>query len=181
MVRKVTPSQFKNMIRQAQNKQRQAINKYNQEARRHNQKAKQAVDKYNREVRSYNARVRAYRQKLKNELTKLSRQPTRTSYVVFRTSVTTLHESYTRLEHRAETQQLGPRFDHVLDLSEREASNNIEVMNALLGDEPDQQHPAEEQIISTLTDELRSISGDLDDRWKGAVFSLICFWNRVVE
>lgn len=172
MVRKVTPSQLKNMIRQAQNKQKQAINKYNQEVRRHNQKVKQAADKYNQEARNYNARVRTYRQKVKNELSKLSRQPASSSYVVFRTSVTTLHESYSRLEHRAETQQLGPCYDHVLDLSEREASNNLEVMNALLGNEPDSQQPNEEQMQSSLSNELRNISVDLDDRWQGAVFSL---------
>jgi len=172
MARKVTPSQLKNMIRQAQNKQRQAINKYNQEVTRHNQKVKQAVDQYNREVRAYNARVRAHRQKIQNELSKLSRQPTTTKFVVFRTSVTTLHESYSRLEHRAESQQFDSRFNHVLDLSEREASNNLEVMNALLGEHPDPNQPVEGDIESTLTDELRNISTDLNDRWKGAVFSL---------
>lgn len=172
MVRRVTPSQLKNMLRQAQNKQKQAINKYNQEASRHNQKVKQAVNKYNQEVRTYNSRVRANRQRVKSEIARLNRQSTTTRYTVFRTSVHTLHTTYTRLEQRAETKTLGERYNSMLDLSEREAANNLEVMNSLLGTEVETEKPTDDLMDVTLTEELRNISEDLHDRWRGAIFSL---------
>jgi len=179
MVRRVTPSQFKNIVRQAQNKarqvqnkQKQVINKLNQDIRRFNQKAKQAVNKHNQEIRAHNARVRANHQRLKSELARLNRQPTTSQYVTFRTSVKTLHDTYTRLEHHAETQTLGEGYNRVLDLSERETANSLEVMNSLLGTEAEPDQPTDGLIDATLTDELRKISIDLDDRWRGAVFSL---------
>lgn len=172
MVRRVTPSQLKSMLRQAQNKQKQAVNKFNQEVRRYNQKVKQAINKYNEDVRAHNARVRANRQRLKSELAKLNRQSTTTHYVAFRTSVHTLHETYARLEQRAETQPLDSSYNRVLDLSEREAANSLEVMNLLLGDEAETEQPTDDLQDATLKDELRKISEDLDDRWSGAVFSL---------
>lgn len=49
MARRVTPLQYRSMVRQAEAKQRQAINKFNQDVHRHNQKVKSAVDRYNRE------------------------------------------------------------------------------------------------------------------------------------
>lgn len=172
MVIRVTPSQFKNMLRQVQNKQKQAINKYNQEVRRYNQNVKQGVNKYNQEVRTYNSRVRANRQRIKNELATLSRQSTKAQYGVFRTSVHTLHNTYTRLEQRSETQTLGKSYNRVLDLSEREAANSLQVMNSLLGTEAETEQPTDNLMNAALTDELRKISEDLDDRWQGAVFSL---------
>ena len=175
MARRYSASQFRNKIRQAQQKQKQAIDKYNQAVRRYNQGVKNAVNKYNQEVRAHNSRVRANRQRIKNELARLSRQssttPT-TRYVVYRTSVETLHSSYTRLENRAESQQFDPRYNRVLDLSERETANSLEVTNRILGDQTAGDTPSEELENATLLDGLRRISPDLDDRWNGAVFAL---------
>lgn len=175
MARKISLSQFKSKIRQAQQKQKQAINRYNQEARRHNQKAKQAVNKFNQEVRAYNARVRANRQKIKNELDRLSRQPSvtiTTQYTVYRTSVETLHNSYTRLESYAEAHNLDPVYNPILDLAERETANSLEVTNKILGDDQPNEEPEENLVNAELLNELREISPDLDDRWNGAVFAL---------
>jgi len=174
MARRYSPSEIRSKIRQAQQKQRQAIDKYNQAIRRYNQGIKNAVNKYNRAVREHNARVRANRQRIKNELARLSRQPITitTRYVVYRTSVETLHQSYSRLENYAESQQLDPRYNRVLDLSERETANSLVVTNRILGDEKAGDTPAEEIENAELLDGLRKFSPDLDDRWKGAVFSL---------
>ena len=162
MVRRISTSQLRSKLRQAQQKQRQAINKINQ-----------SVRQYNQAVRTHNARVRANRQRLRNELAKLNRQPkTSVHYVVYRTSVVTLHEAYTRLEHRAETQQLDPMYNRVLDLSERETANSLEVMNRLLGTEAVQEEGDGSIEDAALIEELRGISEDLDDRWRGAVFAL---------
>ena len=175
MAKRYSISQIRNEIRRAQQKQRQAIDKYNQAVRRFNRERKNAVNKYNRDVRAHNARVRANRQRIKNELARLSRQSTATAtirYVVYRTSVETLHKSYTRLENYADSQQLDSRYNRVLDLSERETANSLEVTNRILGDENAGDTPAEDLEDAELLDGLRMISPDLDDRWNGAVFAL---------
>lgn len=175
MARRYSASQIRNKIRQAQQKQRQAINKYNQAARRYNQGVKNAVNKYNQAACAHNARVRANRQRIKNELARLTRQSTTTTttrHVVYRTSVETLHESYTRLENYADSQPLDPRYNRVLDLSERETANSLEVTNRILGDKNAGDTLADELENGELLDGLRKICPDLDDRWKGAVYAL---------
>lgn len=175
MAQRYSSSQIRNKIRQAQQKQRQAINKYNQDVRRHNQARKNGVNKYNQAVRAHNARVRANRQRITNELARLSRQATTTwttRYVVYRASVETLHESYTRLENCADSQHLDSKYNRVLDLSERETANGLEVANHIFGDENAGDTPADELENAELLDGLRNIDPDLDDRWKGAVYAL---------
>jgi hypothetical protein len=174
MAQRISPSQLRSRIRQAQQKQRQAITKYNQAVRRYNQGIKNAVNKYNQAVREHNARVRANRQRIKNELARLSRQPTTitTRYVVYRNSVENLHQSYSRLENYAESRKLDSRYNRFLDLSERETANSLVVTNRILGDKNAGDTPAEELENAELLDGLRKISPNLDDRWKGAVFSL---------
>lgn len=171
MVRYISFSQLQSKLCEAARKQEQAIYRYNEEVRRHNQRVKQAVDKYNQEVRAYNARLRANRDRLRSELVRLSRQPVTTRYVTFRASVHTLNDAHTRLELRAET-HLDSRYNHLLDLSEREAANSVSVMNSLLGNAADSQGPADTLQDATLTEELKKISEDLDNRWRGAVFAL---------
>ncbi|NIA72034.1 hypothetical protein HBA54_25875 [Pelagibius litoralis] len=172
MVRRVTRSQLNSMVRQAEQKHRQAVNKYNREARAHNQKVRQSIDKYNRDVRAYNSRVRADRQRLKNEIARLGRQQVTTRYVTFRTSVTAVQTAYDRLEHMADAGGLDERYNEVLDLSEREAANNAGLMNALLGDADSAGGLPPDSPESALTPVLRSISTELGDRWRGALFSL---------
>lgn len=175
MARRVSASQIRNKVRQAQQKQRQTISKYNQAVRRHNQGVRNAVNKYNQAVRVHNARVHANRQRVNNELARLSRQSSRittTRFVVYRTSVEALHEAYTHLENYAESQHLGERYNHVLDLSERETANSLAVTNRILGDEDAGDIPADELEHAELLDGLREICPDLDDRWKGAVYAL---------
>jgi hypothetical protein len=172
MARRMTPSQWNSMVRQAQQKQRQAIDKVNREIRAHNQKVKQAVSNYNRGVNAHNARVRANRQRLKNELARLSRQATTTRYVTFRVSVNTVHTAYERLEHAAESGHLDERYSEILDLSEREAANNAGLMNALMGDGEATDATPPNSPESPLTPILQDISAELGDRWRGALFSL---------
>lgn len=175
MVRRYTPSQFRSKLRQAEQKIRQAQNKYNQEVRRINQKINTAISKHNQAVRAYNARVRANRQRLRNELAKLSRQPAvriTTRTVTYRTSVEALHSSYAHLDQYADTHGLDERYNRVLDLSERETANSLEVTNRVLGDETAGDTPAEPLEDGELRDGLRKISPDLDSRWKGAVYAL---------
>lgn len=162
MVRKISSSQFKSKLRQVASKQKQAINKYNQ-----------AVRKLDRDIRAYNSRVRANRQRLNRELAKLKRQSTSTTrYTVFRTSVTTLHTTYVNLEERSSSVSFGPQYDALLDLAEKEDANNLEVMNALLSDDTEMGEDSEVLHSTTITNELNIISGELNDRWRGAIFAL---------
>ena len=174
MPRRVTPSQLKSMIRQQRQKQRQAVNKYNQDVRRHNSKVKRAVNDYNREVRAHNTRVRANQRRLKSELARMNQQKTTvtTRHVVFKTSTETLVNSYDQLDRRAEEGQLDSRFYRVLDLSEREAANSVSITNTLLNDETDPNEEVDNLRDAQLAGQLREISPDLDDRWRGAVFAL---------
>ena len=75
MVRRVTPSQLRSQLRQAQAKRKQAIDKLNRDVRTYNQKVRsevnrynQAVNQYNAKVRAHNSRVRANRNRLRQEL-----------------------------------------------------------------------------------------------------------------
>lgn len=167
MARKVSLSQYKSMIRQAQTKQRQAVAKINSAITKHNQ----AVNRYNAAARTHNARVRAHRARLKQELTRLANAASQPRYVTLRTSVETVQRSYVRLEQRAEADHYDDRYNDVLDLSEREAANSAGVMNALLG-QPEDAAEDEGVLSSELDPILSQLSGDALDRWHGALFSL---------
>lgn len=171
MVRRVSPSQLRSQIRQAQSKQKQAIDRYNRAVRSHNQKVRSAVNRYNAQVRAHNSRVRANRNRLRRELDKLAGAVSRPAQMTFRTSVESVHRTYLRLESAAETYQYGDQYSQVLDLSEREAANNVSVMNAMLGNpEPSDR---DESVQSTSLDPILTLMGaDLPDRWHGALFSL---------
>ena len=167
MARRVSPSQMRSKLRQAQSKIQQAQSKHRQAVNKLNQE----IRTYNSKVRSHNTQVRINRERLKRELQKLARTTSKPRYVTFRTSVETVQRSYTVLESRADTDVYGGRFDRFLDLSEREAANTISVINALEGEEPeneiDDEPPASE--IDSILDE---ISQDVRDRWHGALYSL---------
>lgn len=172
MTRRYTPAQLQSMLRQMQQKQKQAIDKYNQAVRQHNAKVKRAIDDYNREVRAHNARVAANRQRLQSAVRQLQSSSAPSSrFVTFRTSVESVHTSYSRLETAVANTALDPRTEYLVDLSEREAANSVVVAGSLLGTAGTAEQPEvldHEDIVS----ELSSISPDLENRWRGAVFSL---------
>ena len=172
MVRRVTPSQLKSMVRQAEQKSRQAINKYNTEMKNYNRKAKQATDSYNHEVRAHNARVRSNRQRLRNELTRLANKRVTLHLTTFSTSVTAVQTTYERLEHAASGSRYDGRYNEILDLSEREAANNAGLMNALLDDSNSPSESPMSPPDSPLNPILSAVSADLGDRWRGALYSL---------
>lgn len=176
MPRRVTPSQLRNMIRQAEQKQRQAINKYNEGLRKlnreidkYNRESKRAVDNYNREVRAHNTRVRRNRQRLRNELSRLSSHTSRTRFVTYRTSVDSLHSAFVRVEAKADA---GMLESQILDLTEGETANSVTVLNSLLDDAHAPAAEPDALRQTSLRGELSEISPDLDQRWRGALFAL---------
>lgn len=172
MTRRISPSQFNSMMRQAQQKQRAALDKFKRDVRSWEQRVNRDIDRYNREVRVYNARVRANRQRLANELSRLAHRTTTTRYVTFRTSVTKVLTAYESLERAATEGRLDGRYNEFLDLSEREAANNAGLMNALEGNADVSEGSAPDSADSPVTAILRAISPELGDRWLGAVYSL---------
>lgn len=171
MVRRVTPAQYRSMVRQAQARQKQAIDKYNQGVRKYNRELESAVANYNREVRAHNARVRVNRQRLQTQLRRLQSQPNATAYVRYRTSVRALTTSFERVDAAVESRPVSQEMVDLAELSEGEAANSVQVLNALLDDSPD---VADDMTLRapTIEAELASFSQDLALRWRGALFSL---------
>lgn len=170
MAKKFNASQLRSKLNQIQNKQRTAINRYNQQVRDYNRKVSQAVNNYNQAVRQHNARVKANRQRLNSAISRLNSQPS-VRYSVTTTSSIKLYQSYQQLDNRYESGYLNDSYGDWIDLAEREAANSAELSNSL-------QSPAESSqlfgpvITSTISYELKEISEDLENRWKGAIFSL---------
>ncbi len=162
MVRKISLSQFKSQLRQAQQKRQQAVAKINR-----------AISNYNSAARAHNARVRANQQKIRNELARLTRQTSRpTRMVSYRTSVQVMHTAYTTIERREAARHFDDSYARILDLSEREAANSLAAANSLLDPDGPAAEPSEEVEDGELRDKLRIVSPELDDRWRGAVYSL---------
>ena len=154
MPRRISLSQLRSKLRQAEQKRRRKITKYNQEVRRYNQK-----------VRAHNARVRANRRRLKNELARLSRNSksaVRTRYVVYHKSVTTLYRSYEQLDTYADVHELDARYNRLLDLSERETANSLEVRD----------------LIAFLV--TRRPATRRRNRWRWRSFAMVCATYRPI-
>lgn len=183
MARRIPPSlsSLRSKLQQAQAKRQQAVNKLKQGLRQLERVQQERVRKINAAINSYNAAVRAYnsrsrtnQQRLKNELARLQSHSSTQRVVTYRTSVVRLTESYQRLETTEQTRHLSNAENHFYDLSEREAANSVSLLNALEEDQaaPDDSADASGLQTTAITDEISSLSEDLDSRWRGALFSL---------
>lgn len=176
MVRRVTPSQMRSMIRQAEQKQRRAteqanraIRDFNRAVDEANRKQRQAVNEYNREARAHNARVRANRARLQSELRQLSSQPARTiRYTGSTRLVSAVEQTFMGVESAVESGRWEDS-DNVLDLVEGEAADSVAALNGLLNPDPAQECGLQD---TELTNELNDIHPDLQARWSGALFAL---------
>lgn len=175
MARRINLSQLRSKLRQAEAKQKRAIDDYNRKVRQHNQKVRQdqqklkrAIDDYNRAARKHNATVRRNRHRLASAVQQL-RTGGSPSWSGVRASATSLHESFERVDRVAGSRRKAA--DRFVGLSEREATNSAELVNAL---ESDIGIGASEDSLreSAIEDELLSVSADLDSRWRGALFAL---------
>ena len=172
MPRRLSSSQIRSKLRQAQTRQRQAVQKWNSAVRTYNNKVRhdnserrRAIDAYNREVRSYNARVRANRSRLRSALQSLSTRTTTVRYIPFHSSVAALYSAYDRLDNSDADPFLS-------DLAEREIANSVTVLNTLLGDNSHVQVGDGELSSTKLSESLSRYSTDMQDRWSGAIFAL---------
>jgi hypothetical protein len=161
MPRKISLSQFKSKLRQAQSQRRRAINNVNS-----------AIRKYNQAVRTYNSKVRADQQRINNALSRLQRRSVSTSYAVYQQSTIRLNSSYTRLEEVVAGQEIDSHYELLVDLSARESANSLEVLDRFTDGIIDSHEVSDNLQTTVITHELRQVSEDLDDRWRGAIFSL---------
>ena len=168
---KLTPSQLKSKLRQAENKQKQAIRNYNSAVKKYNRNLKTAVNKYNQAVRTHNANVRRNRTIINNELRKLQSHRVTTQYhVQYQASAVAMNSSYNNAIQVGDAlTELSPQQERIYDLIEQEHANGLATVNAILSNE-------EPAIIddhdASIGNQLALISVDLDARWRGAVFSL---------
>jgi hypothetical protein len=169
MVRRITPSQARSMIRQAQQKQQQAIRKYNSAINGYNSDVKQAVNKHNQEVNAHNARVRANRSRLQNELRHLNSGASPTARYTTSTRVVRIVEQrFVGVETAFESGRWADP-QNLLDLAEGEAADSVATINRLV----DPKGVGEGELqATTLTSELTDISSELQARWTGALFAL---------
>ncbi len=165
MPRRVSASQLRSKLRQAEAKQRQAVQRYNSEVRRYNSERKRRIGAYNREVRSYNSRLRSNRYRLQSALQRLARQSVTVQFTPLHQSSLLLSTAYERLDN-------GGADPFLSDLAERETANSVSVLNVLLGDEELSPGNVDDLTTSRIIDSLAGFSEDLAMRWAGAIFAL---------
>lgn len=175
MVRRIAPSQLRNELRRLESDRRRQIQRLDQEIRRHNdgvrrrsQEIRSAVNRLNQQARAHDVRVRANRQRVLSELARFQAQLSRPRYVALTTSTTILHRAYVSLESSVENRDLSSHEALLLDLSEQEDANSLAVTNDLIEGRRD----SVADFQSELGRDLELISPELDDRWRGALFSL---------
>lgn len=158
-------SQVKSKIRHIQNK-------YNQGMRKIERQINHKINDYNRAVKRYNSNLRKNQSKIKSELMKFQRNSTiRVSSSTYKISVINVNQSYDRLSQKYDFEDNSNRYRNFLEKIEEENANNLEVANVILNNDEinNEGYSLEENIVSN---KLLNISEDLDNRWKGAIFSL---------
>lgn len=159
-MRRVTPAQLQNIIRQEEARRRRAIDQYNSKVRQHNarvrqavdqqnRKTQQAIDRYNRDARAHNAAVHANRQRLQAELNRLTRQPLTTRYVIVQQSTTTLNHAFERVHAASEQEPWNTHSNELVEMAEGETANSAATANALGGDGADDQAAIESTVLTT--------------------------------
>ena len=172
MAAKFNVSQFRNKVSQIKNKYKQQINKVNREIDKYNRDVKRAINNYNSAVRQHNAKVLQNRSRIQNELRKLSTPHSVRTVTTYSTSVNALHASYQNVAANYDIlESVTPFQDFVYSSIEQENANSLETANIVL----DNAQPASSEYSlqdTKIMNRLSSISKDLDDRWRGALFSL---------
>ena len=157
-------SQVKSKIRHIQNK-------YNQEMRKVERQINHKINDYNREVKRQNSKLRQNQSKINSELMKLQRNSRIRVSSTYKISVINVNQSYDRLSQKYDFEDNSNRYRNFLEKIEEENANNLEVANVILNNDEinNESYSLEENIVSN---KLLNISEDLDNRWKGAIFSL---------
>lgn len=165
MAKRISASQLKSKLRQAERKIRKDVNDYNRAVNKYNSQLKRAVDAYNRFVREYNSSVRKNKQIISREIRKLNTS----SHSTYYTSVQTMQQHYLDVSSLyAEGCPVSSEQDEILNLIESEQANSIITANAIENNE----YPDENTEDQEIGDKLHLVSVDLDNRWKGGRFCI---------
>lgn len=199
MVRRMTPSQYRNFIRQQEQNRRNAIRKYNQEVDRVNranraarekvvrdvnreidrvnQHNKRVVDTHNREVRQHNQKrktaINKYNNAVRSHNAQVERE--RQQRLSALRSLTTIRYvevrdlSFDLSESYDRLETTDPSQNDIFAAAERESSNSAAVAYAL---NADADIDSVSEVDTGILDYLADLSEDLCDRWKGALFAL---------
>ena len=172
MPQKFNASQFKSKMRQIENQYKQQVRKVNQEIDKYNRNVKRAVDDYNRAVRQHNSKVIQNRSRIQSELRRLNSQSSVRTVTTYRTSVSAVHSAYQNVAVTYDTMDYGSPFqEYVYSGIEQENANNLAAANVIL-ENTEPTEPEYSLQDTQIMNRLSSISADLDNRWKGALFSL---------
>ena len=172
MARKMSISQIKSKMRQIENQYNQQVRKANQAIDQYNRNVKRSVDEYNRAVRQHNAKVMQNRTRIQSELRRLNSASSIRTTTTYRTSVTNVHAAYQNVAGSYDTMEYGTPFqEYVYAGIEQENANNLAAANVIL-DNVEPTAPEYSLQDTQIMNHLSSISADLDNRWKGALFSL---------
>ena len=174
MAKKISMSQYKSKMRQLERKQKHAVNQINRDIQKYNREVKKAVNdynlavrKYNTAARHYNADVRRSRRIINQELRKLnSSTSVHNSYIISTIVMQQSYEAVGKVYFEGVT--VSAEQQSILDLIEHEQANSIVTANCVDGDSHVEEAPNDLEIGN----QLALISEDLNNRWKGAVFSL---------
>ncbi len=166
MAKHINISQLKSKLRQLENQQRQAINNYNRQVRQYNHNMQRAVSNYNAAVRKYNSTVNRNRQIINSNFSRLN--STRIS-ITYSSSLSVMQRNYYAVNEVYDKNSIvTPQQNNVLDLIEQEQANSI--VTAQIINNPKTFIENTEDI--EIGNKLSNVSTDLNNRWKGAVFSL---------
>lgn len=170
-------SQLKSKLNQARNKRKAALRKIEQGLKtivnNHNQRVRQ----HNQKVRQHNVQVRASKQKLISALNTFIRHSNNPNdRIIYSTeytrSVKVLNNSYSHLEARYDNQENGIDQRLILDLPERENTNNLMLYNSLGGNDEDDGQ-VETDLQRTFIEELlHQIKPEYCQKWQGAIYAL---------
>lgn len=160
MAKSFNMSSFKSQMRQAQRKfERDMKSEINKATRKFE-------NDMNRELRKYNSKVRHNQQVITRELNKLQLSATvRSTYTI---SLGTMHQHYTTIGSIYDDSVVSPRQEQILELVEREQANSLITANAIQNDD----FPSENTEDVEIGNKLLTVSEDLNNRWRGAVFAM---------
>ena len=145
---------------------RSQMNKIQRETKKAERQLKQGINNYNRAVRQYKSNVRSNQNKIQRELNRMKFTYTvNTNYYV---STKLIHDVYIKINDSYDN---GYVDENIFNAIENEDANNLELSNVVLNNDEVENFDIEIDK-SNISAKLVKISSDLDDRWKGALFSL---------
>lgn len=145
---------------------RNQMNKIQREAKKAEMQFKQEINNYNKAVRQYNSNVRNNKNKILRELNRMkSKYTINTNYYV---TTKLVHNFYIKVSNSYDN---GLVEEDIFNAIENEDANNLELSNVVLNND-EVENSDVDLDESNISAKLIKISTDLNDRWKGALFSL---------